>query len=44
MALALGLMWLKGGAELTWTGAVFFGGWIVGATSMFIKAKLVYKA
>jgi hypothetical protein len=44
MALALGLMWLKGGAELTKTGAIFFGGWIVGATSMFIKAKLVYKA
>jgi hypothetical protein len=44
IAVALSLMWLKGGAELTRTGLIFFGGWIVGATSMFIKAKLVYKS
>jgi|HubBroStandDraft_3_1064219.scaffolds.fasta_scaffold1304677_1 hypothetical protein len=44
MAVALGLMWLIGGVEQTKTGAIFFGGWIAGATSMFIKAKLVYKA
>jgi len=43
IALALGLMWLKGGMELARTGAIFFGGWIVGAASMFIQAKLVYK-
>jgi hypothetical protein len=44
MAIALGLMWFIGGEALTRTGAIFFGGWIVGATSMFIKAKLVYQA
>ncbi len=43
MAIALGIGWLKGGADLTKTMGIFFAGWIVGAISMYIKAMIVYK-
>jgi hypothetical protein len=42
MAIMLGVGWFVGGAEHLRTLGVFFGGWIVGATSMFIKARMVY--
>jgi hypothetical protein len=43
MALVLGLAWWKGGTDLTRTLEIFFMGWLAGAASMFIKAKIVYK-
>jgi hypothetical protein len=43
MAVALGIAWLKGGNPLLRTFGIFFAGWIVGATSMYIKAMLVFK-
>lgn len=43
MALVLGLTWRLSGVEVARTVGVFFLGWIAGATSMFLKARIVYK-
>jgi hypothetical protein len=43
MAVVPGMFWLKGGKDQAKPVAIFFTSRIVGAISMFIKAKLVYK-
>jgi hypothetical protein len=44
MAFVLCAAWFKGGVEPAKTVGIFFLGWVAGATSMFIKARLVYKS
>ena len=43
MVAVVGLIWYIRGPKQAQLVTIFFMGWIVGATSMYIKAMLVYK-
>ncbi len=43
MVAVWGFIWYIRGPEQAKLVAIFFAGWIVGATSMYIKALIIYK-